>query len=74
MPIRDRWRLTTSAPTKAKKTAFLHRTTSGGVCINDVIFHIAQEDMPFGGDWTHLVWGLTTALRVSRPSVTPNRV
>lgn len=34
---------------KNEETAFLHRTTSGGVCINDVIFHIAQEDMPFGG-------------------------
>ncbi len=27
----------------------LERTTSGGVCINDVIFHIMQEDLPFGG-------------------------
>ena len=24
-------------------------TTSGGVAINDVIFHVAQEDLPFGG-------------------------
>ena len=24
-------------------------TTSGGVTVNDVIFHIAQEDLPFGG-------------------------
>lgn len=34
---------------KGEEEAFLHRTTSGGVCINDVIFHIMQEDMPFGG-------------------------
>ena len=34
---------------KGEEAAFLHRTTSGGVCINDVIFHIMQEDMPFGG-------------------------
>ena len=27
----------------------LTRTTSGGVCINDVIMHIAQEELPFGG-------------------------
>ena len=27
----------------------LERTTSGGVCINDVIMHIMQEDLPFGG-------------------------
>jgi coniferyl-aldehyde dehydrogenase len=25
------------------------RTTSGGVTVNDVIFHVAQEDLPFGG-------------------------
>jgi coniferyl-aldehyde dehydrogenase len=27
----------------------LNNTTSGGVTINDVIFHVAQEDLPFGG-------------------------
>ncbi|MGH7024601.1 MAG: coniferyl aldehyde dehydrogenase [Caulobacteraceae bacterium] len=27
----------------------LTRTTSGGVTVNDVIFHVAQEDLPFGG-------------------------
>ncbi|TVS17434.1 MAG: coniferyl aldehyde dehydrogenase [Gammaproteobacteria bacterium] len=27
----------------------LSRTTSGGVTINDVIMHVAQEDLPFGG-------------------------
>jgi len=25
------------------------RTTSGGMCINDVVMHVAQEDLPFGG-------------------------
>lgn len=25
------------------------RTTSGGICINDVVMHVAQEDLPFGG-------------------------
>lgn len=25
------------------------RTTSGGVCINDVVMHVGQEDLPFGG-------------------------
>lgn len=25
------------------------RTTSGGICINDVIMHCAQENLPFGG-------------------------
>ncbi|MBX3708078.1 MAG: coniferyl aldehyde dehydrogenase [Pseudomonadales bacterium] len=27
----------------------LTRTTSGGVTVNDVVMHVAQEDLPFGG-------------------------
>ena len=27
----------------------LSSTTSGGATINDVLFHISQEDLPFGG-------------------------
>lgn len=27
----------------------LHRTSSGGACINDTIMHIANENLPFGG-------------------------
>merc|ERR1712137_420270 len=27
----------------------IHRTSSGGVCVNDTIFHIANPDLPFGG-------------------------
>lgn len=27
----------------------LERTISGGVTLNDVVFHVAQEDLPFGG-------------------------
>ncbi len=27
----------------------LTSTTSGGVTVNDVVFHVAQEDLPFGG-------------------------
>ncbi|MGI9169364.1 MAG: aldehyde dehydrogenase family protein, partial [Caulobacteraceae bacterium] len=27
----------------------LSGTTSGGVTVNDVVFHVAQEDLPFGG-------------------------
>ena len=27
----------------------LHRTSSGGACINDTIMHIANENIPFGG-------------------------
>ncbi len=27
----------------------LNNTTSGGATVNDVIFHVAQEDLPFGG-------------------------
>lgn len=32
-----------------EETQVLERTTSGGVTVNDVIFHVAQEDLPFGG-------------------------
>jgi coniferyl-aldehyde dehydrogenase len=33
----------------AEKEKVLSGTTPGGVTINDVIFHVAQEDLPFGG-------------------------
>jgi coniferyl-aldehyde dehydrogenase len=34
----------------AKERDFvLNNTTSGGVTVNDVVFHFAQEDLPFGG-------------------------
>ena len=34
---------------QAEEEAVLKRTTSGGVCVNDVIMHVMQEDLPFGG-------------------------
>jgi coniferyl-aldehyde dehydrogenase len=33
----------------AERERVLARTTSGGVTVNDVLFHVAQEDLPFGG-------------------------
>ena len=33
----------------AERDYVLQNTTSGGVTINDVFFHAAQEDLPFGG-------------------------
>jgi coniferyl-aldehyde dehydrogenase len=33
----------------AEQQKVLAETTSGGVTVNDVIFHVAQEDLPFGG-------------------------
>lgn len=33
----------------AEQEQVLNGTTSGGVTVNDVIFHVAQEDLPFGG-------------------------
>lgn len=33
----------------AETEALLNRTHSGGVTINDVIFHFAMDDLPFGG-------------------------
>jgi coniferyl-aldehyde dehydrogenase len=37
--------------TNDKKTQddLFYKTLSGGVCINDCMFHVAQHDMPFGG-------------------------
>lgn len=34
---------------QAEREKVLSRTTSGGVTVNDVIFHVAQENLPFGG-------------------------
>ncbi|MCX6284750.1 MAG: aldehyde dehydrogenase [Bacteroidetes bacterium] len=34
---------------KAKQSEVLAKTSSGGACINDVIIHIANANMPFGG-------------------------
>ncbi len=34
---------------QAEKQRVLARTTSGGVAVNDVMMHVAQEDLPFGG-------------------------
>ena len=33
----------------AEQEAVLSKTTAGGVTINDVVFHVAQEELPFGG-------------------------
>ena len=34
---------------KQEEEALISRTTSGGVCVNDVVMHVAQEELPFGG-------------------------
>jgi len=34
---------------KNEEEQVLSRTTSGGVTINDVLFHVAMDDLPFGG-------------------------
>lgn len=34
---------------QAEREKVLASTTSGGVTVNDVIFHVAQENLPFGG-------------------------
>jgi coniferyl-aldehyde dehydrogenase len=34
---------------RAEEERVLQRTVSGGVTINDVIFHVSMEDLPFGG-------------------------
>jgi coniferyl-aldehyde dehydrogenase len=34
---------------QAEQNKVLSHTTSGGVTVNDVVMHVAQEDLPFGG-------------------------
>lgn len=34
---------------RREETDVLEKTTSGGVTVNDVIMHVAQENLPFGG-------------------------
>ena len=34
---------------KEEEQAITSRTTSGGFCVNDVIMHVMQEELPFGG-------------------------
>ncbi|CAN5168088.1 coniferyl aldehyde dehydrogenase [soil metagenome] len=34
---------------KGEERAVLERTVSGGVTLNDVVFHVTVEDLPFGG-------------------------
>ena len=34
---------------KTEEEKFLTGTTSGGACVNDVMFHMLQKDLPFGG-------------------------
>ncbi|PCM49875.1 coniferyl-aldehyde dehydrogenase [Pseudomonas fluorescens] len=34
---------------KREQDRVLHETHSGGVCLNDTLLHVAQDDMPFGG-------------------------
>lgn len=34
---------------ESEKRKVLDRTVSGGVTVNDVIFHVTSEDLPFGG-------------------------
>jgi coniferyl-aldehyde dehydrogenase len=36
------------ADAKEEQRVLTH-TTSGGVTVNDVVMHVAQEDLPFGG-------------------------
>lgn len=33
----------------SERDSVIGKTTSGGVCVNDTLFHLAQEELPFGG-------------------------
>ena len=54
---------------KAEEKRFLEGTTSGGVSINDVMFHMLQKDLPFGGIGP-AAWAPITGLKGSKPSAT----
>lgn len=34
---------------RAEQRRVLEQTHSGGVCLNDTLLHVAQDDLPFGG-------------------------
>ena len=34
---------------KAEQQRLMEQTHAGGMCINDALLHVAQDDMPFGG-------------------------
>jgi coniferyl-aldehyde dehydrogenase len=34
---------------KLEQQRVLEQTHSGGVCLNDTLLHVAQDDLPFGG-------------------------
>ncbi|MFO7703898.1 MAG: aldehyde dehydrogenase family protein, partial [Halopseudomonas sp.] len=34
---------------KAEQQRLMEQTHAGGMCINDTILHVAQDDLPFGG-------------------------
>jgi len=36
-------------PNSEKRDEVLEKTISGGACVNDTLFHLAQEELPFGG-------------------------
>ena len=36
-------------PDKAERQKVMDRTISGGVTLDDVVFHVSMEDLPFGG-------------------------
>ena len=36
-------------PDEGERQKVMERTISGGVTINDVVFHVSMEDLPFGG-------------------------
>ena len=49
MHARARWRSIISAKTAPRAKRCSSARTSGGVTINDVIFHFSMDDLPFGG-------------------------
>ena len=45
---------------RGEQQRVLEGTHSGGVCLNDTLLHVAQDDLPFGGIGPSGMWAITT--------------
>ena len=49
---------------KVERQQVLESTHSGGVCFNEAVFHVAQDDLPFWGRRVHRAWVATMVTKV----------
>ena len=68
----------TRLATTRRSSSACCKVMSGGVSVNDGLFHVAQHDLPFGGVGNS-AWATTTAMKVlslsqDAPGVLPGPV